>query len=201
MRKLEKVIAGVFIAISTGTAAWIIGSYFCLDKSEWASWVQAIGSILAIVGAVEVGRRQIKAMREEAIESVERADRRRSEAIKAIVAHARTEAVSLKAHATSGYFSITQITVKLPTYTFEETLAALGAIPFHELRSYDVVSALLGLQSSLKEVVGLLSEVSRVGDIIRLQSLGLPKRLRTACDRVKSYADEYREALSRPDVI
>jgi len=32
-----------------------------LNKSEWASWVQAIGSILAIVGSFWIGRSQIEA--------------------------------------------------------------------------------------------------------------------------------------------
>lgn len=32
----------------------LIGRYYCLNASEWASWVQAIGSIAAILGSVWV---------------------------------------------------------------------------------------------------------------------------------------------------
>jgi hypothetical protein len=35
---------------------WV--SQWCLPSSEWASWVQAIGSILAILGALLLGERQ-----------------------------------------------------------------------------------------------------------------------------------------------
>jgi hypothetical protein len=42
---------------------WIDHWTTCLQKSEWASWIQALGAIAAIIGAVWVSHRQERRQR------------------------------------------------------------------------------------------------------------------------------------------
>jgi hypothetical protein len=43
---------------------WIDWWPICMNKSEWASWVQAVGSVVAILGAFWLGERQAAHARE-----------------------------------------------------------------------------------------------------------------------------------------
>lgn len=44
----------------------MLGSYYDLNKSEWAAWVQAVGSIAAIIGSFWISHRQVVAANREA---------------------------------------------------------------------------------------------------------------------------------------
>jgi hypothetical protein len=61
MTRLDRkplIVAGGSLIAST---LIMIGSYYDLNKSEWAAWVQAIGSIAAILGAFWISHRQVVA--------------------------------------------------------------------------------------------------------------------------------------------
>src|SRR5258708_7288401 len=58
------------------------------SKSDWAAWVPAIGSIGAIIGAFEVGRRQVESSRRHAMEMDRLARERKIGAIVAVAHHA-----------------------------------------------------------------------------------------------------------------
>jgi hypothetical protein len=58
MRNWKKVAAFTLTVSALVIATWVIGSQFELNKGEWASWVQAIGSIAAILGAIWISNQQ-----------------------------------------------------------------------------------------------------------------------------------------------
>lgn len=69
MNKWEKFGGMAFATMAALIAIWMVGAHFGLDKDSLPVSVKAIGSIGAIIGAVEIGRRQVAAIRKETIES------------------------------------------------------------------------------------------------------------------------------------
>lgn len=129
-------------------------------SSELASWVQAVGSIAAIWGALHVSkiqhRRQIIAQRDEAI--------RKARARLAVVKNAADHGMS------TGDFA----GKKPPAFAFVSTwklnldvttgaaLKALEALPSHELGSYELVLSYSGILGGL---VQLRAEANRFVDL------------------------------------
>ena len=62
---------------------WIDHWSLCMQKGEWSGWVQAIGSILAILGAFWLSYGQLRGARKQAIDAEQRRLRRRHNAITA----------------------------------------------------------------------------------------------------------------------
>jgi hypothetical protein len=58
-----------FIAIAAVLAANRVGEFFGLDKETWAAWVQAVGSIIAIIAAVKISTAQQSANKRQSIEA------------------------------------------------------------------------------------------------------------------------------------
>lgn len=54
MKNWGRVVGVTFAIFAACLASWMVDNYFCLNKGEWASWVQAIGSILAVGAAAWV---------------------------------------------------------------------------------------------------------------------------------------------------
>lgn len=67
---------------------WLAEKFSSITSPEWAAWVQAIGSILAIIAAIQIGRKQHR----EAVKLVQAQDllalERRLGAIEAVAGHA-----------------------------------------------------------------------------------------------------------------
>jgi hypothetical protein len=197
MSKWEKVGAAVFGFIAVFVISWLVGEHFGLDKNSWPAWVQAIGSIGAIVGSFEVGRRQARATEEQAARAVKRAIDERNSAIKAMVIHAKDEAASVEKNArTMPAFAFVG-TLKFNPYTFSETAAAFAIVPLHELGSYQAVSSLAGLQSSLKRVASTGERIaaSAIAGTKILSNEPLQgndaSEMLTACKMARYHADRY----------
>ena len=79
----------------------LVGRAYNLDKGEWASWVQAVGSILAIMVAFWIAYHQLQHSRRLEKERAISEDRRRVEIIQAILISAWILAYSLKTAITS----------------------------------------------------------------------------------------------------
>lgn len=77
-----KVALPVFFGIVTIA---ILGNHFELTKSDWSGWVQAIGSIAAILGAFYIADTQTKQALKVANERQERDDRRRVDIVDALL--------------------------------------------------------------------------------------------------------------------
>jgi uncharacterized membrane protein len=80
--------AVVLLAGAVFLILYKIGNYFGLDKNTWAAWVQAVGSIAAIVGAIWISKNQHIKDRELEVEKQRKADLQILEAIAALIARA-----------------------------------------------------------------------------------------------------------------
>lgn len=140
------------VAISIAAVAVIVNMIVSvpeLRSDAAASWVQAVGSIAAILGAFEISRRQGAKARQQAIEMVERANRQRIESVRAIVVHAEEQARAMAETIQVMPYEIFKMTMAAPVLTLDEAAAALSAVPLHELGSYEAVSAITGMQKAL----------------------------------------------------
>jgi hypothetical protein len=152
--KVWEKIGGLTLAAGAGgLVLWGVGTFFDLSKSDWAAWVQAVGSIGAIVGAVYVMDRQSEAAAKLAIDTEHRAMARRLSAIEGIVEHAFHLSMLVGAHTKpienfyNYFFSYVD-----PT-DLEAALASLHAIPVHTLESYKMVAAVQDLSLGVHKLV------------------------------------------------
>ena len=128
--------AYVVCAVLIGSVA-AIQNVFGLNKSEWAGWVQAIGSILAVVGAWLGIRYQL-----------ERSEQKRVEAILA-VAEAGIERVELVARLMDEQDPQIALVRDFHQAMLDGILIAFKGVPVHELQSGRGVIAFMGLQDQL----------------------------------------------------
>ncbi len=130
------------------------GMNFDLNKSEWASWVQAVGSIVAILASMEIFRRQSASQAHQV--EVQRIQSRMEKQITAyavcISANEMIEELcgaygfggTTHSGGIANYFSA----VYSPG-AFDQMFAALQAIPLHELGSYQLTCGVLDIQNAI----------------------------------------------------
>lgn len=150
-----------------------------LNKQDWAAWVQAVGAIGAIIGAFEVGRRQVVADRMQAIDMDRLERQRKMGAVLAVVNHAVSQAKA----AVDGFqlipTDVLREVLRSDLYGLEVASNALFAIPLHEVGSAEAVVQFAQLQVTLKEMsrkveqfkmldrdAALLTHLSLVGDLV-----------------------------------
>ncbi|WP_434642491.1 hypothetical protein [Achromobacter piechaudii] len=140
-------------AFTVGTAvtfvvAWFLSAKFA-DLDGMASWVQGIGSILAIVGAVWAVTAQERASLKAIRVGMELADARQHRAVLAVseaALHRVELVVAAISNASDWRVRLAGVYVRT---IFDGFSAALNAIPVHQLPSRDAVNALLMLQQHL----------------------------------------------------
>lgn len=66
MKVLDRTPLIVAVGSLIASALVMLGSHYDLNKSEWAAWVQAVGSIAAIIGSFWISHRQVVAANREA---------------------------------------------------------------------------------------------------------------------------------------
>jgi hypothetical protein len=157
------------------------------SSQDWAFWVQALGSIGAIIGAFEIARRQYQANLELERDRIEREHKKVLLNILALAAYARKligEAHSYRqksANADSAQHRRHEIS------KLEDISAALAAIPLHELPVVEAVSALVALRRMVKETSLLLIALGDIRDYYGSDSHAAP---------FASAADESGDALN-----
>jgi hypothetical protein len=147
---MKRIYAAILVAVIASLAGLIYwGIQLKFTRADWPAWVQAVGSIAAIIGAYWVSGIQIKADTVAAVEAEARAQRRQRGSILAI-AKAAIEVVDVlpKAadHNLQGRLAVSILYDKR---VFEGFINALEAVPIHELGSARAVTALLGLKNGL----------------------------------------------------
>ncbi len=138
-----------------------------LTASEWASWVQAFGSIFAIAGALSVSRKQVQAQNNVAAAQIQhqmnmvvQAAKDKAEAFFAVVDYAATSCDAICNMARQ------KMPVEVMRMTWEAhlkeisqaNLLALRSVPVHELGSYELV---VGYSTVLASYINFISEVER----------------------------------------
>lgn len=124
-----------------------VGSYFVIPwsgmtKGDWASWVQAIGSIATIAGAYWIGERQFK-----------KTIRSKRESLIAVAEAAKDIALKV-----DHYFESTNTRMNLLLYcdksVIELMAATMAQAPAHELGSSLSVKSYLAIQNELTFLSG-----------------------------------------------
>ncbi|WP_290602339.1 hypothetical protein [Janthinobacterium sp.] len=146
-------VIGTLIVICLITALISTGLLCDLNKSEWAYWVQALGSIGAIFGAYFLGERQSTKAAEAAINL---RDKDRSTKLDSIFAIC-TAALN-RAELVERIFCRTETERDRRFFDYDHSLltgvaAALDAIPLHEIGQADAVIATLELKDQVRFLI------------------------------------------------
>lgn len=129
-----------------------IGLLVDLTKSEWAAWVQAIGSIAAIAGAVWLTQRQIDAQAKIALDAENRELKRANDALLAVVDGAAKQFLKLEPEmdvAISDDFSYMSFMFDYEEQSFTDAINALESVRLVDLWSYELVEAITGMKAGM----------------------------------------------------
>lgn len=128
-----------------------------MSSSDWAAWVQAIGSIAAIFCAFLLGRYQVESARKQALEKYQADDLDRKKSFAAIILNAETQAKNISDFVPPdpGYDLFPHLDSSL--FTIEESFNALCAIPLHDVGSYEAVMCISGEIAAIKKIISTLA--------------------------------------------
>lgn len=148
-----RVVRYPLLALCAGAALVVTGLNRELGKSDWAAWVQAIGSIAALLVAIFVMKRQNKHATELLIDADKRALLRRANAVGAVLDRAYTQLPQICNQIILGLAAQNEDFVKASLTTavhmVKELQIAIRSIPAHELGSYEMVSGLYKTMEAL----------------------------------------------------
>lgn len=130
------------------------GFKYDLDKSEWASWVQAVGSIVALLFAFLLGERQAKATLEGVREANRIDARRRYDAIVALAESAEEYTSRIGAIFHDGGFGYLELKIKYQESIMLDLIDALKSVSALDLGSYNAIFALASLRTAMVDFKG-----------------------------------------------
>jgi hypothetical protein len=169
------------------------------QSSDWAAWVQAVGSIGAIVGAFEVGRRQAEASRRQAIDLDVLAQQRQVDAIVAVVNHSIDQATASADSFMNMPTDVLRFALQEPIYSLSEATDALLAIPLHEVGTGAAVTQFAQLQVVLK---AMQATIDRFKALERTQALlehfDAGRKLNAGMQQAQFHANAFIDAVRRP---
>ncbi|MFL1556245.1 hypothetical protein [Pseudomonas sp. O11] len=118
-------------------AAIILLSLVKLNSSEWASWVQAIGSVAAIWAALIIGRKQLAAQQAAEIEG----RRAKALAFQSVVRYAVEQAENINSYIQflPDQREFISCWNREDLEIIDGAIDSLRAIPVHELGSYELI--------------------------------------------------------------
>ncbi|MGS1006315.1 hypothetical protein [Achromobacter xylosoxidans] len=139
------------------------GAYAPVSSSDAASWIQAVGSIIAIVASYWLGERQASKARDHALEIFHLQRTRSEEGSQAVVVQLHKEIFTLKQAADGHeYVDFIRIWKKYLAPTFTATLAAFDNLPHHELGSTRRVMLAFEMRSQVQHVVRAIDEMTGI---------------------------------------
>ncbi|MFC5519904.1 hypothetical protein [Polaromonas jejuensis] len=130
----------------------VVVRYFDLTNSAWAAWVQAIGSILAIWGAVRLTQRQIDSQAAMALDAENRALKRSNDALLAVVDGAAKQFLKLEPEMAADEvddFSYLSFMFSYEEQSFTDAINALESVRLVDLGSYELVEAIAGMKAGM----------------------------------------------------
>lgn len=176
----------------------IVGNRADLSKSDWATWVQAVGSIGAIFAAFMIGARQADVALMSVREAAHLTEKRRIEAVLGMVEFANSLADKcLDLFREDGYSRLAYVLTQVDD-PLENLTVALNAIPMHEIGSAHAVSALIQLRSStayLEKAINRLLGLAASIDPGAHWSNADTSVVRLCCKNIKRAADQLQSAL------
>lgn len=123
-----------------------------MTPSDWAAWVQAVGSIGAIIAGFRVANKQIKSTAAQArLDRIEADDDRLTAALS--VAMYAADLIYEAAGQAASKGSVTgYLLVSCDYLDFDGATRALQAIPLHDLRSPAMIGGLLKIQRCVESI-------------------------------------------------
>lgn len=153
-----------------------------------ASWVQAVGSIAAILGALFVGRTQSEAQHTSALEIQRAALHRRWATVKALLDSLYQQCIDVeKDFDGDGDFGNLSFVLRYDSTAFGEALDRLRSIPLFELDSDVLVTSIIGVSDSARSLNMWIAEGQQ-------RALGESTELEASDAQVKDVA---RDQLAR----
>lgn len=177
----------------------VVGMRFDLSKTDWSGWVQAIGSIAALLGAFILGKQQSAT----ALGAIHEADRlsaqRRANALAAIATAAAEQADRILNVFHEQGFHYIQFRLADFDPPLDDVKAALHAVPMHEVGSYPAVTAMINLKTSTQYAQKAIQKVSddcgTTGSISHWQAYDTAM-LRLCADNMLRHSEELKQALA-----
>jgi hypothetical protein len=153
-----RVVGGAAVVLVLTGLVWL-GLKFDLGKSDWAAWVQAVGSIAAIAGAWVIGKRQSDTAYLHAMRLQENDRHNRVLAVFPIAARAHELIVELDNmpydHYYKGHYSAP---------SFRACIKAIEAIPLHELGKFGLVEGYMQMQQALEAAAHAAAKRLELGE-------------------------------------
>lgn len=131
-----------------------LGRYYDLDKSEWAAWVQAIGSVGAIFGSYLIGRWQSEREDEHALRMALIAKREKWAAVKAVIDDIYRQCLDLAPHfeREEAGVDVSALATHYDRRKFSKSLERVESIPVFELNSDSLASPIIDFQREARRV-------------------------------------------------
>ena len=192
------VLLGLGIWIVAGLVA--LGDHFDLNKSEWASWVQAVGSVAALAVAVFIMAKQARSAAALVADSDRISLVRRGSAVEALIANAHATIFVALGRIEEGLNDSIRADWMLTrtvagSLSLTEARATLSTVPLHELGSEKLVSATLEYLEAMMFLINTFEEWRSSGS-----HQFSPVLARQVVNRYKSNADnalnKFREGLA-----
>lgn len=135
-----------------------------LNKSEWAYWVQAIGSIATLIGAFVLGKRQSLIEKANALELADIAIKRRWAAVQGVINDLYQQCIDVEIAFSEPDedFGNVAFIFRYDQRTFEAALARAEHIPVFELNSSTLVKNVLDFQRNANEIKGWVEVAQKI---------------------------------------
>lgn len=144
-----RVVRYPLLALGALAATVATGARLDLGKSDWAAWVQAIGTIVALGVAIFVMRGQNAAAAKLAVDADLRTHQRRARSVSALVYRAERQISNcvdaVRSVAREGNQAHMRTMLRNANKVLSARRSALEQIPAHDLGSYEMVEGLLGM--------------------------------------------------------
>ncbi|MFM0218242.1 hypothetical protein [Paraburkholderia caledonica] len=197
---MQKWLWGYVLAVVAVGSIIVVQNVFELGKGDWAAWVQAIGSIGAIVGAFQVGRRQIESGRRHALE-MDRLERtRKNQAVVAVVHHAVSQAKAAEEGFRNMPTDVLRTVLDRGIYALVEATDALFSIPLHQVGPSAAVVQFAQLQVTMKRMSTTFQRFGKLDrDGALIEHIHCSQELSGAVGIAENAANQFTQIVNRLD--
>lgn len=168
-------IGATLLLLGVGFASVLINNP--IGSSEVAGWIQAIGSIFAIIGAFQVAENQFKQNARSAIENEQRSREERRIAISLVIRQCYAQIAGLP----GGKFSAQDMETYLklvPKAHFQNLEKLLSAAPLYDIGDQIVVRCVLDMMATMDRTRRFLEFVAEMDPDLRTKEWpGLAKNI------------------------
>ncbi len=161
-------------------------------SSDIAAWVQAVGSIAAIIGAFLIGERQANMAREEADKARATNEKSKQDAQLAVITLLHRFGKLFEAAREEGMFNLRLEWEKTLKNNVRATLHAFDAMPLHEMNSSARVLAAARVRSAVQSIYDVTA--SNVEDMVAMSDPTSEAAFHAISDEIETQTPELEDA-------